>query len=88
MRFNCLTEPRINILIIRASTVCATFDIVALMAKYGNYSFFSEQWAHSICWTYKVLKPYINYRRKTNPRSYPNYSKLYNAAQKHDTLAL
>jgi hypothetical protein len=65
-----------------ASTVCATFDIVALMAKYGNYSFFSKEWANTICWTYDALEEYLKYRAKNNPRSYPHYGELYKAAKK------
>jgi hypothetical protein len=68
-----------------ASLTCATFDIVALMAKHGNYRFFSKEWSNSICWTYEVLKGYIIYRAEHNPRSYPHYIKLYEAAKKYDT---
>jgi hypothetical protein len=66
-----------------ASLVCASFDIVALMAKYGNYRFFSREWANSICWTYEALQDYLAHRSKNNQRSYPHYNELYKAAKKH-----
>jgi hypothetical protein len=65
-----------------AALVCGTFDIVALMANYFNYLFFSREWANTICWTYDALKEYLAFRTENNPRSYPHYYKLYQKAKK------
>jgi hypothetical protein len=61
-----------------ASDVCASFDIVGLMAKRQNRKFFVEEWRHPICWTYAVLEDYIKYR---NPGGYRGYRSLYEEAQ-------
>jgi hypothetical protein len=64
-----------------ASTVCASFDIVGLMARHGNYRFFSKQWAPVICWTYQALQEYIAERNRNRPRAFDNYRKLYERAK-------
>jgi hypothetical protein len=61
-----------------ASTVCASFDIVGLMATGRNRRFFRRYWAHSICWTYATLKEYIDAR---NPTGYHGYRRLYQEAR-------
>jgi hypothetical protein len=61
-----------------ASTVCASFDIVGLMATYGNQRVFAREWKNSICWTYAVLNKYID---KRNPGGYGGYRKLYEMAK-------
>ncbi len=65
-----------------ASLVCATYDIVGLMAKGKNRRFFETYWAYSICWTHAVLKGYLAFIRKDNPEAYPHYEALYTAAWK------
>jgi hypothetical protein len=61
-----------------AAKTCASFDIVALMAKRSNRRFFSREWARSICWTYELLKPYIQDRH--DPDAYKHYRELYKEA--------
>jgi len=63
-----------------ASSVCASFDIVGLIARRRNWRFFTSEWAHPICWTYEVLEEYIRMR---NPNGYHGYRDLYKAAKKH-----
>ena len=67
-----------------ASTICASFDIVALMAFKKNRQFFAKKWAHPICWTYRDLAPYIQAR---NPSGYQDYHKLYQEAEHYDSSA-
>lgn len=67
-----------------ASTVCASFDIVGLMAKYGNYSFFCKEWAPVIRWTYEALQEYIAERKKHRSRAFDNYRKLYERAKRSE----
>jgi hypothetical protein len=57
-----------------ASTVCASFDIVGIMAWRLNRRFFANEWSHPICWTFKVLKDYIDAR---NPGGYHGYRRLH-----------
>jgi hypothetical protein len=57
-----------------AATVCASFDIVALMARWRNRRFFCKEWGSSIIWAYEVLEEYIKSR---HPGAYKNYRKLY-----------
>jgi hypothetical protein len=61
-----------------ASTVCASFDIVGLMATGCNRRFFRKHWAYPICWTYKALEKYIDAR---NPTGYHGFRKLYKEAR-------
>lgn len=61
-----------------ASTVCASFDIVGLMATGRNRRFFTKHWAYGICWTYATLEQYINAR---NPTGYRYYRRLYEEAR-------
>jgi hypothetical protein len=57
-----------------AATVCASFDIVGLMAKGYNRTFFVHEWARPICWTYIHLESYMKAR---NPGGYRGYRELY-----------
>jgi hypothetical protein len=61
-----------------AGKTCASFDIVALMAKPSNRRFFSKEWAHSICWTYELHEPYIQDRHYHD--AYKHYHELYKEA--------
>jgi hypothetical protein len=63
-----------------ALSVCASFDIVGIMARGRNWKFFTREWAHPICWTYELLEEYIRVR---NPNGYHGCRNLYNAAKKH-----
>lgn len=63
-----------------ASTVCASFDIVGIMARGTNRRFFTTEWARPIWWTYRVLEPYIAAR---NPDGYRGFRKLFQEAEKH-----
>jgi len=63
-----------------ASSVCASFDIVGIIARGRNWKFFTKEWAHPICWTYESLQEYIRMR---NPNGYHGYRALYKAAKKH-----
>jgi hypothetical protein len=67
-----------------ASSVCASFDIVGLIARHRNWRFFTREWAHPICWTYEALQEYI---RMGNPDGYHGYHNLYKAAKKHQHSA-
>jgi hypothetical protein len=67
-----------------ASTVCASFDIVGLMAKGCNRHFFRNEWAYNICWTYEVLGEYIKDR---NPGGYRGYHQLYKEARPYRRLS-
>jgi hypothetical protein len=64
-----------------AAKTCASFDIVALMAKYGNRRFFSKEWARSICWTYDLLAPYIADRH--DAVAFKHYRALAEEARKY-----
>lgn len=70
-----------------ASTVCATFDLVGIMATGQNRSFFVREWSFSICWTYEKLKDYLHARRKGEQNPYPGYRKLYEEAKQYDPRA-
>jgi len=61
-----------------ASTVCASFDIVGLMASWPNRRFFIKHWAHGIRWTYKALEKYIDHRHSNG---YRGYRRLYKKAK-------
>jgi hypothetical protein len=61
-----------------ASLVCASFDIVAIIARGRNWKFFTKQWSHTICWTYELLEKYIEARA-----AYDGYSNLYESAKKY-----
>ena len=61
-----------------ASTVCASFDIVGLMASWPNRRFFRKHWAPNICWTYEALNQYIGHRSN----GYRGYLRLYEKAKK------
>jgi hypothetical protein len=45
-----------------ASTVCASFDVLAITVYRFNRGYFVRNWAHPICWTHKVLQPYLEHR--------------------------
>lgn len=64
-----------------ASTVCASFDIVGIMAQGQNWKFFTTEWSRPICWTYRVLEPYIAAR---SPGGYHGFRELFRDAVKNE----
>jgi len=63
-----------------AATVCASFDIVSLLAKGTNRKFFIRNWAHSICWTHETLEGFLTDRRRIHD-AYRSYTSLYKDAK-------
>jgi hypothetical protein len=64
-----------------ATTVCASYDIVGLIAKGRNRRFFVRQWSYNICWTYEVLNEYLSVR---HPVAYHGYRKFYGHSKPFD----
>jgi hypothetical protein len=63
-----------------ASTVCASFDILAITVGWFNKGYFVKNWAHPICWTHKVLQDYLEDR---DPGGYQGYRALSEEADFH-----
>ena len=70
-----------------AARVCASFDIIGIMAHGCNRRFFVREWAHGICWTHEALKPYLEDRRSSDPRAYHGFHKLYGDAKPYHQKA-
>jgi hypothetical protein len=66
-----------------ASDICASYDVVGILAKRRNFCFFSKEWSHNIYWTYVTLEKYLDHRRSDNPRAYHGYRKLYKRAKRY-----
>jgi hypothetical protein len=64
-----------------ATMVCASYDIVGLIAKGRNRRFFIKEWSYNICWTYEILSEYLGAR---HPVAYHGYRKLYGHAKRFD----
>jgi hypothetical protein len=72
-----------------ASTVCASYDIVARLIKGDKHltRFFATAWAHSICWTHETLDKFLDYRADptvntgADPDAYSGYRRLYAIAE-------
>jgi hypothetical protein len=67
-----------------ASTVCASYDIVARLARGRSRRFFRRHWAYSICWTHEALDEFLRDRRREVPDAYRGYSDLYIEAKRFD----
>ena len=67
-----------------ASTVCASYDIVARLAKGRSRRFFRRYWAYSICWTHEALTEFLRERRREVPDAYQGYTDLYVEAKRFD----
>jgi hypothetical protein len=67
-----------------ASAVCASFDIVGVVAKRGNRKFFVKYWSNGICWTHESLQTYLDHRHRENPSAYSSYDDLYKEAKPFD----
>ena len=67
-----------------ASDICASYDVVGILAKRRNFHFFTKEWSHNICWTYETLEEYVTHRRSDNPIAYHGYRKLYKHAKRFD----
>jgi len=73
-----------------AADVCASYDILGLMIEhdllarvwFGYGRFFRKYWANSITDCHRVLKPYLDYRRKRNPDAYPAFTRLADTARR------
>jgi hypothetical protein len=67
-----------------AGTICASYDIVARMAKGRSRRFFKKHWAYSICWTHEALEDFLIERRARVPDAFEGYTGLYKEARRYD----
>jgi len=64
-----------------AALVCASYDILGIVAGWWNRRFFARHWGYSICWTYEALDDFLKDRRKSFPDAYRGYKCLYDQAK-------
>jgi hypothetical protein len=67
-----------------AAIVCASYDIVARLARGRSRRFLRRQWAYSICWTHEALDGFVRDRRRDVPTAYRGYTGLYLEAKRFD----